>query len=40
MVTREVYENRGEGADQLESFQTMENGVALRREIAVKWKDS
>ena len=40
MVTREVYENRGEGADQLESFQTMENGVVLRREIAVRWKDS
>lgn len=40
MVTRAVYENRQGEDDALQSYQMMENGVVLRKEVAVKWKDS
>lgn len=40
IVSRTVYENQ-EGEDsRLESFQTMENGEVLRKEVAVNWKES
>ena len=37
MLTRAVYEKQEGKEDLLESFQMMENGRILRRELAVKW---